>query len=1123
MECSRIGASGEAAQVLAGMSDVRQETEGDAAPAADARRFRLPRWNAEENTGESANPDRNTSNTQGQAARARVKLQSLMRLRNAGKEPEATAAPLSVMGEMQLGLLPVAMLKLHMDRDERKNPRIPVLLQQIRAKITDTIHPPHSGHTLYRIELDYCAGLMQWVIYREARDFVSLHTYFRTQSVKGTLGRTATFRGGSDNDAGLPSFPKSVFSGMLPLQRGLRQDGESDERGAASERETRETLEAYLARLMQSVQFKPQVNRLCRFLELSTMAVQMANMQGELGKQGFLQIKSKSSRKESLSLKRLGEQYRVPKWFIVRESYIVIVEHQHSMQVHDVFIMDQEFQVTQGRHFHRHVLEYGPSDEKQGPPQGGDETPERTGATVHHYVKRHTFQLRNAERKLKLVAQSEREMEQFIMSIKWAAGRNQFGQPNCFGSFAPIRRKVCAQWLVDGRDYFWEVSEAISNARERIYIHDWWLSPEVYLRRPGTKEWRLDRLLQRKAEEGVHIYVILYNEVSNQFTPTDSSYSKQRLMALHPNIFVQRSPSHFQTGTLYWAHHEKLCVVDEMVAFMGGFDLCFGRWDTSSHALIDDPVVDTTLDPTFIGPVHDEHEAQVWPGQDYANERVAEWHTLHKPDLDIIPRDRTPRMPWHDVGVQMFGQPARDLCRHFCQRWNMLLRIKKHTRKMPFLMPPPDFTPAEIERYGVQGTCEVQICRSAGPWSLNTPKTVEHSIQNAYLKTIQMSEHFIYIENQFFVTSTAMDGVQIENKIGLALVERIVRAHREGTPWRAMIVIPLTPGFPMEYDHPESGSVRIIQMLQYLSISRGPNSIFSRLLRAGVDPHDYIHFFSLRGWGQLRNGQLCTEQVYIHGKMMIADDRTVIMGSANINERSQRGDRDSELACVVRDEDMIDSTMAGEPYKVGRFAHTLRVRMMREHVGVDVDHAELNALQRDEGPPRTPRVFAADEQAPSARSRRGARGAFQPPFPAPEIPQDAFEDPLSHEFYNNIWLAAADYNTAVFRRIFQCMPDDEIKTWAAYKHATAWSSRLVRSQWQRPRNGESVDEAQWAGASEGPDSDAFTAREVDQMIALLHTCCGHLVHHSLQFLEQEAAASNFLFPMDQINPLVVFD
>jgi len=31
------------------------------------------------------------------------------------------------------------------------------------------------------------------------------------------------------------------------------------------------------------------------------------------------------------------------------------------------------------------------------------------------------------------------------------------------------------------------------------------------------------------------------------------------------------------------------------------------------------------------------------------------------------------------------------------------------------------------------------------------------------------------------------------------------------------------------------------------------------------------------------------------------------------------------------------SYMGGEPFKVGRFAHTLRVRLMREHLGVDVD------------------------------------------------------------------------------------------------------------------------------------------------------------------------------------------
>lgn len=47
-------------------------------------------------------------------------------------------------------------------------------------------------------------------------------------------------------------------------------------------------------------------------------------------------------------------------------------------------------------------------------------------------------------------------------------------------------------------------------------------------------------------------------------------------------------------------------------------------------------------------------------------------------------------------------------------------------------------------------------------------------------------------------------------------------------------------------------------------------------------------------------------------RLLIADDQRVIMGSANINDRSLRGDRDSEIACVYEDwEDVIESRMNG--------------------------------------------------------------------------------------------------------------------------------------------------------------------------------------------------------------------
>lgn len=50
-------------------------------------------------------------------------------------------------------------------------------------------------------------------------------------------------------------------------------------------------------------------------------------------------------------------------------------------------------------------------------------------------------------------------------------------------------------------------------------------------------------------------------------------------------------------------------------------------------------------------------------------------------------------------------------------------------------------------------------------------------------------------------------------------------------------------------------------------------------------------------------------------QLMIVDDRRVIMGSANLNDRSQVGDHDSEIALVVEDTDMIPSRMNGEPVR----------------------------------------------------------------------------------------------------------------------------------------------------------------------------------------------------------------
>ncbi|KIL67865.1 hypothetical protein M378DRAFT_185469 [Amanita muscaria Koide BX008] len=880
------------------------------------------------------------------------------------------ASSVNIADELSVGGMAPLILRLWFEQDEKGHRRIPVLLQRLRLHVSDSFNSLHMQKSVFRIECEYANGA-RWVVYRDLHDFLSLHLHYTVSNVY------------HHDNTHFPDFPRNSIPYLTKL---LNKEDARDGRELALLQ--RAALEDYLVKLMRSVMFLPSANRLASFLELSSLFIRLARSGGHQYKAGYLKIQSVASGdgfgpKSGSQLGRKEER-----WCALRDSYLVFLDDPGETSVWDVFLLDPFFDIQRPKRYYRQglsllrpssskstaslngaprhqekraLLSYLPnpfsrtnltpneSDPFQvvlgqsaaydllstpildpstnlnplGRDQYSADDNDRTKETkeaASSDVSKHTFYIVNSQMRLKLRARSERQMQQWITALQKASNHCPYAGKNRFNSFAPVRLNVAAQWLVDGRDYFWNLSRAILLAKECIYIHDWWLSPELELRRPGKEHYRIDRLLQRKATEGVKIYIILYQEVFSRTTPTDSNYTKQRLMSLHRNILVQRSPSHVPTGTFYWAHHEKLCVIDQTIVFMGGLDLCFGRWDTPQHALIDDSP-----------------EQPIWQGKDYSNPRVRDFVDLHKPFEDIYDRNKVPRMPWHDVGLQIVGQPARDAARHFTQRWNWLLRIKNHSREMPCLLPPPEFKESDLLQQDLTGTCELQLCRSAGPWSMGLQGHVEHSIQTAYIKAIQTSEHFVYIENQFFITSTVINETRIENKIGDAIVDRVIQAHHEKKPWKCCILIPLLPGFPSPVDSSQASSVRIILECQNRTISRGPHSIYSRLRKEGIDPNDYISFFSLRNWGKMQDGTLTTEQVYIHGKVCIVDDRLVIIGSANINERSMRGDRDSEIAAIIRDTDMIDGAMAGETFKVGRFAHSLRVRLMREHLGLDVD------------------------------------------------------------------------------------------------------------------------------------------------------------------------------------------
>ncbi|KAJ4265526.1 Phospholipase D1 [Fusarium torreyae] len=900
-----------------------------------------------------------------------------------------------LMAELRAGAPAVLMLASMIQRDEHGNKRIPVLLEQLKLRITDSSpmeDDDKDRHWLFTIELEYGSGpsRMSWTVTRTLRDIYNLHLrykfainnekympgrmdlggrpkqpkfpysafpYLRGARKKGeesddddqasirgeeTAGEgTATEAAGdgvlSDpENPGLPRRKSRNFLGMGPRRRstGITDPGEmSNPEGPgmpamdmATRRQRyvekqRRILEKYLSEMIRWLMFRADSNRLCRFLELSALGVRLAAEGSYHGKECYLHIqpsKGLDFRRALAPAKVISRQSR--KWFLVRQSYIVCVESPENMNIFDVYLVDSKFSIASKR---SKVKAIGSSEKKTEIDLTVEAPPD----------KHHTMTLRTSERKVRLFSRNQSVMKQFEDSINQMLKQTPWYQNKRFDSFSPVRTNVFAQWLVDGRDYMWNVSRAINMARDVIYIHDWWLSPELYMRRPAaiSQKWRLDRLLQKKAREGVKVFVIVYRNVEAAI-PIDSEYTKFSLLNLHPNIFVQRSPNQFKKNQFFFAHHEKICIVDHDVAFVGGIDLCFGRWDSPQHPIIDDKPTGFEISET---PKDAEH-CQLFPGKDYSNPRVQDFFRLNEPYEEMYDRSKVPRMPWHDVAMQVVGQPARDLTRHFVQRWNYLRRGRKPTRPLPFLLPAPDANIDELKELGLTGTCEVQILRSATTWSLGIEQT-EHSIQNAYIKMIEESDHFVYMENQFFITSTDAYNTRIVNRIGDALVERIIRAHENDEDWRCVIVIPLMPGFQNTVDEQEGTSVRLILMCQYASICRGDQSIFGRLSAVGIEPEDYIGFFSLRQWGIMSNDVLVTEQLYIHAKTIIVDDRVALIGSANINERSMLGSRDSECAAIVRDTDMINSTMAGKPYQVGRFAHTLRLRLMREHLGLDVD------------------------------------------------------------------------------------------------------------------------------------------------------------------------------------------
>jgi phospholipase D1/2 len=344
-----------------------------------------------------------------------------------------------------------------------------------------------------------------------------------------------------------------------------------------------------------------------------------------------------------------------------------------------------------------------------------------------------------------------------------------------------------------------------------------------------------------------------------------------------------------------FTHHQKMVVVDHdmpqpqhasrrrrIMSFVGGLDLCDGRYDTPFHPLFG------TLD----GAHHDD---------------------FHQPNFaTAVIGKGGPREPWHDIHCRLEGPVAWDVLYNFEQRWrkqggkDLLVQLRDLADD---IIPPSPVVYAEDRE-----TWNVQLFRSIdGGAAFGFPDTpedaaraglvsgkdqiIDRSIQDAYICAIRRAKNFIYIENQYFLGSSYCwkpDGINPDDVGALHLLPKelsmkVVSKIEAGERFTIYVVVPMWPeGIPA------SGSVQAILDWQRRTMEMMYTDIAQAIQAKGIDanPKDYLTFFCLGNREAKKAGEyeppepadpdtdyLKAQQnrrfmIYVHTKMMIGMYRT---------------------------------------------------------------------------------------------------------------------------------------------------------------------------------------------------------------------------------------------------------
>ena len=285
-----------------------------------------------------------------------------------------------------------------------------------------------------------------------------------------------------------------------------------------------------------------------------------------------------------------------------------------------------------------------------------------------------------------------------IASSPTAAGQGLFvpGR-NCWRVERANRMAV----LIDGAEYFAAVRAAIARARRSVFILAWDIDSRIRLVPEGANDGFPEELgdflnAVVAARRGLQMYVLSW-DFAMVFALDREWLPLYKLdWRTHRRLHFRLDAKH----PLGASHHQKVIVVDDAVAFVGGLDMTHCRWDTPKHACVEPLRCDTE-------------------GKSYR--------------------------PYHDVQAVVDGAAARalgELCR---DRWERGTGLRSRgVDRAPKNDPWPQGLSPELTNV------EVAIARTDPGYTTGRP--VEE-IRHLYVDAIDSARCSIYAENQYFSSS----------------------------------------------------------------------------------------------------------------------------------------------------------------------------------------------------------------------------------------------------------------------------------------------------------------------------------------------------------------------------------